>query len=68
MYVSSDEDEKVDGEKTKENGSSILATGGTCEFIGKEMLGTPVTIPTRSDAIASRRQDAMTAEYTEMTL
>lgn len=29
----------VDGEKTKEKSCPILATGGTCELMGKEMSG-----------------------------
>lgn len=62
VYVSWDVEEKVDAENTKEKGCPILATGGTCEFMGKEMPGTAVASPTRRDAIVSWIQDGdMTA-------
>jgi hypothetical protein len=69
VYVRRDEEEKVDGEKTRANGSPILATGGTCEFIGKEILGTAVTSPmTRErEAIPKTAQNAMTAEQVVTT-
>lgn len=62
--MSADDDEKVEGAKTKENGLSILATGGTWEFIGKEMVGIAVTSPATRvrERIQDRVQDAMILE------
>lgn len=39
-YVIGEGEVNVDGEKTKEKSCPILATGGTCELMGKEMPGT----------------------------
>jgi len=38
-YVMGVGEVNVDGEKTKEKSCPILATGGTCELMGKDMSG-----------------------------
>lgn len=45
LYVrSSEEDVKVDFANVNLNGSSALATGGTCAFMGNDTLGFAVTV------------------------
>lgn len=52
LYVMGPLEEKVDGEKTKANGSPTRATGGTWELIGNNIIGLAVDSPKRSKAVA----------------
>ncbi len=40
-YDSVEDEEKVEEENTKSKGLPVRATGGTCEFKGNEIEGTP---------------------------
>jgi hypothetical protein len=48
-------DEIVDSENTKENGSPILATGGTCELIGNDIVGAALESAARSRTTTQAR-------------
>lgn len=55
LYLRGELEVKVELEKTNENGCPLLATGGTCEFIGKEMVGVAIESPARRKAVAQAR-------------
>ena len=54
-YDMGEDDEKVEEEKTNENGVSILAIGGTWALIGKSMVGVASALWSRA-ARAARAQ------------
>lgn len=64
-YVIVDEDLKVEGEKTNENGCPTLATGGTCELMGKEILGVASDSPGSKRAAKRHTKDAIIEHRTE---
>jgi hypothetical protein len=65
VYVSCEDGEKVEGEKTNEKGWPTLATGGTWEFIGKVIAGMAVASPTRRVIAHGRIEGVMMLSWRE---